>query len=111
MIQINMNLINKGVGGSLIALCVASCSVSEFDRRATSIFEMTGEKTWRMEVQTSLVYEHDNLKDEKIRMKWLASHTSENGCGDHQVISRFWTKVPNVYSDSVGKLVYKGTCD
>jgi len=80
-------------------------------------FEMTSQKSWTMKVQTASNYKPNDEKAEKIRISWLAQFTHENKCPDFEITSRVWTKSPTDnfiqtgFSDSVGKLVYKGTCN
>jgi len=96
-------------------LLISSCA--SHDRMLMTDFEMTSQESWTMKVQTASNYKPNDEQAEEIRINWLTQFTQENKCSGFEITSRVWTKSPTDnfiqtgFSESVGKLVYKGICN
>ncbi|MBH2008223.1 MAG: hypothetical protein I8H71_00850 [Xanthomonadaceae bacterium] len=100
----------------LAALAVVSLAgCASFDRDAMAQFTMLTASEWQMSVQTAANYKPDSADAERTRMGWIDQFASVNGCQAPVVVGRIWTKAPDNFmrtgfSDSVGRLLYRGTC-
>ena len=101
---------------SAIFLLTGCAAIHKIDRDVLTQFEMEADDTWRMTARTAANYPVESEKAEGIRMQWLDDHLRANGCRDHEVTERVWTKAPTDnfintgFSKNVGVLVYHGTC-
>lgn len=95
---------------------LAGCTFSSVERAATTEFEMVAENEWIMRAGTAANYKPDSTKAEATRLKWLSEYLASNNCPKYEISSRVWTKTPTDnfmktgFSESVGTMIYKGTC-
>ena len=110
------------LAGLILAFsAIGGCAtVHKMDRGMMSKFEMLSPTEWRMTASTAASYPPESAKAEAIRKEWIEQYTKTNGCSSFTVSNRIWTKTPSdsvvasgfsKFTDSVGTLLYTGTCD